>query len=96
MRVTYSISILHAQPSDVQAVVDLVESPSISRGDSWTRITWAAEVSFVTLKPETVEWLGQRQAAKMRNALTTVGASSSMITLYTELGELHDFRVIFQ
>lgn len=97
MKVVYSLSIFRAAPEDIEASRGIADNTIVTRSGEWHRISWFRELSVVSLSQGVVTLLGQRQAEALTARFGAAGLlSSKLVTLFTAVEGLSDYRTLFR
>lgn len=96
MNVFYSISILNAKPDEINFVKQITPDAVITTAGDWTRVSWIRPLSIISLTQAAVNMLGKAKTAQLKRKLEEGVPNADMVTLYTQVGDIHDFRVIIR
>jgi H2-forming N5,N10-methylenetetrahydromethanopterin dehydrogenase-like enzyme len=97
MKVVYSLSIFRAAPEDIEAAREIADNMVVTTSGEWHRISWFRVLSAASLSQDIVTLLGQRQAEALTARFEEAGLlSSKLVTLFTAVEGLSDYRTLFR
>lgn len=96
MKVIYCLSIFKAESDEVEAARGIADNTIVTKSDEWHRFTWFHDLSVTTLSQDVVTLLGQRQGESLAKRFRAAGLlSSRLVTLFTVVEGLNDYRTLF-
>lgn len=90
---TYTISILDGAEADIEKIAQTIEPAIIDHNGPWTRMSWYSDITVLRMREEVAYFLGSRKSSLLATTIPETN-SVNMVTLYTEVGDFTDFRVI--
>ena len=97
MKVIYCLSIFRAESDEVEAARGIADNTIVTRSDEWHRFTWFRDLLVTTLSQDVVTLLGQRQGEALVKRFRAAGLlSSRLVTLFTVVEGLNDYRTLFR
>ena len=97
MKVIYCLSIFRAESDEVEAARGIADNTLVTRSDEWHRFTWSRDLRVPTLSQDVVTLLGQRQGEALVKRFRAAGLlSSRLVTLFTVVEGLNDYRTLFR
>lgn len=96
MNIFYSISVLNAKPEEINFLKSIDHSAIVTTAGDWTRVSWVRPISLTSLTQQVVTTLGQAKASQLKAKLEAAMPRADMVTLYTQVAGIYDFRMIIR